>query len=157
MTGEIVDGPWSGPPVVQDPPRLTPDRWWDRLDNGSLLVLCRGARHRGERYQIAPVAEWHPREGEGSAANAIPRRAPNRDRISTALDMRGLYGPEVDEALGVADVFDTVVDAWETGDLVPTESEIRRLSMLTGMPPAWFYRGTLPVADHVFICGDVDE
>lgn len=152
MTGIIFGGPWSGPPVAQDPPRLTPDRWWERLDDGRLLVLCHGARNHSERYQIAPVAEWHPLEGEGTVANVVPDRTPNRDRISIALDIRGLYGPEVDEALGVADALDTVVDAWESGHLAPTESEIRRLSMLTGMLPAWFYRGTLPLIDRVFLC-----
>lgn len=49
---------------------------------------------------------------------------------------------------------DTTVDAWEAGDLVPSEAEIRRLAMLTGMIPAWFYNGTLPVIEG-FSCGNI--
>lgn len=65
-----------------------------------------------------------------------------------------MYGPEVDEALGVSTPTDTTVDAWEAGDLVPSEAEIRRLAMLTGMIPAWFYNGTLPVIEG-FSCGNI--
>ena len=151
MSGEVIQGPWGGAPVEQNPPRLTQSRWWERLDDGSLLVLCHGARTHGERYQVAPIAEWHPVDG-GSRTNVIPPRSPNGDRITVALDRVGLYGPEVDEALGVADAFDTVVDGWEAGTLIPSESEIRRLCMLTGMLPAWFYDGTLPDASWMHIC-----
>lgn len=150
----VVQGPWGSQPIIQDPPRLTPVPWWERLDDGRLLVLCAGARAHNERYQIAPITEWRPSRHTGTAANVIPDRSPNRDRITVALDLRGLYGPEVDEALGVADAFDTVVDSWEAGDLIPTESDIRRLSMLTGMLPAWFYMGTLPTLSNVSMCGN---
>lgn len=150
----VILGPWAGPPTRQDPPRLNETRWWERLDDGRLLVLCRGAHLHRDRYQIAPINEWHPRPGEATPTNVIPDRAINRDRITVALDYRGLYGPEVDEALGVADAFDTVVDSWETpGGAVPTETELRRLCMLTGFLPAFFYRGSLPTVDQPMICG----
>lgn len=150
-SGRVIRGPWTGP-VVEQPHLPSPLGWWERLPDGRLLVRCHGARRQNERYQIAPIAEWNPLPGQGRRWNAIPDRAPNRDRITAALDYHGLFGPEVDEALGVADAFDTVVDAWETGDMIPTESEIRRLAMLTGMPPAWFYAGTLPTISDIFLC-----
>ncbi len=78
--------------------------------------------------------------------------APNPSRITAVLDLCGLYGPEVDESLGVADAFDTVVDAWEAGTLVPTLDDMRRLATLTGCDPSWFYGDDMPTMGPTFIC-----
>ena len=142
MTGKVHQGPWTGPPV-QQPKRRSSRGWWERDDNELLHVCCGDGK-----WYPSPVPELQVK-GPG---NAIPKRSPNRDRITAALDMRGMYGPEVDEALGVTTPTDTTVDAWEAGDLVPSESEIRRLAMLTGMIPAWFYNGTLPVIEGFSCC-----
>jgi len=134
----VAQGPWSGPAVVQtaEQPR---GRWWKRVD-GVLWVWCGDGRLR--RAPVEPVELKWP----------LPDRPPNVDRITCALDLRMMDGPEVDEALGVADALDTVVDAWEAGEAVPTQDEIRRLARLTGMLPAWFYNGSLPKADQAFVC-----
>ena len=77
---------------------------------------------------------------------------PERTRITSALDARGMDGPEVDEALGVANALDTVVDAWVAGEEVPTMEEVRRLAFLTGYSVSWFFGGPLPTLEGVFIC-----
>ena len=82
----------------------------------------------------------------------LPSVRPHPSAITCALDSRGFDGPEVDEALGVNDALDTVVDAWEAGTLVPTSDDVRRLAMLTGYSPHFFYRPA-PEAERVFICG----
>jgi|GEM_PF-985350 len=73
-------------------------------------------------------------------------------RITIALDVRGLYGPEVDEA---CDAAEPDVDLWECGLAVPTARQVELLAELTGFLPAWFYR-PLPVGPlhegPVFIC-----
>lgn len=73
---------------------------------------------------------------------------PNRARITLALDLRQLYGPEVDEALGVEE---PVVDEWESGARVPTLEQLRRLSTLTGFAVRYFYGVTPPMVGG-FVC-----
>uniref|UniRef100_UPI003F4933FE helix-turn-helix domain-containing protein n=1 Tax=Streptosporangium sp. CA-235898 TaxID=3240073 RepID=UPI003F4933FE len=62
-------------------------------------------------------------------------------RITTALDSRGLDGPEVDRACGVEE---PAVDQWETGELIPTREQIALLAKLTDYPTSFFYR---PIED----------
>nr|WP_172685887.1 helix-turn-helix transcriptional regulator [Prescottella equi] len=64
------------------------------------------------------------------------RRRPVPFRITTALDMADLHGPEVDAALGVPE---PTVDLWEEGKLVPTDDQLHRLAKL-GFPVAYFFR-----------------
>lgn len=59
--------------------------------------------------------------------------------ITMALDLRGLDGPEVDEACGVQE---PGVDLWEQGELYPTFEQLCALAELTDMLPKWF------VMDH---------
>lgn len=140
----VVRGPWTGP-AIEQPARPAPSAWWRRDDHGRLWAWC---SPNGRPHQ------WHPAPVPlAKVTRGIPGRPPNRDRITMALDARGLYGPEVDEALGVADALDTVVDSWEAGAAVPTEDDVRRLATLTGFLPEWFYRGTLPGPRSAFVCG----
>ncbi|MBU9944797.1 MAG: hypothetical protein KTQ12_09210 [Dermatophilaceae bacterium] len=133
----VTQGPWIGPPVKQ--PALGQRRWWKRVD-GRLFVWLKA------RWVAAPVPMADPSE-------PIPNRPPNPDRITAALDMNMMDGPEVDEALGVANAFDTVVDSWEAGDVIPTVDEVRRLATLTGYPVGWFFAGSMPRIDSGWICG----
>ncbi|MGW4488403.1 hypothetical protein ACWEOE_31730 [Amycolatopsis sp. NPDC004368] len=55
--------------------------------------------------------------------------------ITAALDMHGLYGPEVDEACGARE---PDVDRWEAGDLYPTWDQLRKLADLCGVTPRFF-------------------
>lgn len=74
-----------------------------------------------------------------------------RQRITEALNYRGLYGAWVDEALGVEE---PTVDLWESGDLVPTPAQIKRLAALTNFPEGHFYKEWVPMLlENVFICG----
>lgn len=141
----VAKGPWGSQQVVQLAiPRN--GEWWRRDESDQLWVWCSPALNRARVWRRAPVPMAKVTKG-------IPKRSPNRDRITAALDLRGMYGPEVDEALGVHNALDTVVDSWEAGSAVPTEDDVRRLATLTSFAPEWFYRGTLPIIDGpVFMC-----
>ncbi len=56
-------------------------------------------------------------------------------RITAALNLRGLYGPEVDEACGTTE---PDVDLWEEGRLYPTWEQLVKLAELTGFPVNYF-------------------
>lgn len=66
---------------------------------------------------------------------------PVPERITTALDAAGLYGPEVDVALGGVE---PMVDEWEAGHRVPTRAQMDALSELTGFPVRFFYKPLRP-------------
>lgn len=98
----------------------------------------------------------------GSYAAALARQESDRliaarkivpARITLALDLRGLEGPEVDAACGAAE---PDVDMWELGLAVPSPEQVAKLSELTGFPVAYFYRpvkpGPLP-GSPLFVCG----
>jgi hypothetical protein len=55
--------------------------------------------------------------------------------ITTALDLRELYGHEVDHACGVEE---PAVDQWEAAKLYPTWLQLQALSKLTGFPLHFF-------------------
>lgn len=80
----------------------------------------------------------------------IASRDPNPERITTALDAAGLWGPEVDRACGVEE---PAVDLWETGELVPTREQVEALAELCGVTAAFFYRDS-PARIAVWMCGD---
>lgn len=60
-------------------------------------------------------------------------------RITQALDIRNLDGPEVDHACGAEE---PAVDEWEQGVRYPTWEQLLKLARLTGFDP-WFF--TRPV------------
>jgi len=68
------------------------------------------------------------------ARRAMPHPVPAR--ITMALDLRGLYGPEVDHACGVAE---PAVDEWEAGTRIPSREQVALLAALTDFPVAFFY------------------
>lgn len=63
-------------------------------------------------------------------------------RITTALDLRGLYGPEVDRACGVQE---PAVDEWEAGVRYPSWEQLLALAELTDFPVK-FFTNMLPAA-----------
>jgi len=77
-------------------------------------------------------------------------KAPTPQRITTALDMRELYGPEVDQALGGEE---PMVDEWESGERVPDFKQMQALALLTGFPVKFFYMPPAPPIGNGWICG----
>lgn len=74
--------------------------------------------------------------------------SPVPERITLALDACGLYGPEVDLALGGAE---PMVDEWEAGKRAPTREQVALLADLTGFPVEFFYR-TAASLGPVWLC-----
>lgn len=117
------------------------------------------ARERRERRRTAPAGAIVP---DGRKQLSIDRvmakvRAverlngpPTPERITAALDMRDLYGPEVDVALGGQE---PMVDQWESGERVPTKEQIHALARLTDFPVSFFYLPP-PSMPGVVLCGD---
>lgn len=84
-----------------------------------------------ESRTAAPPFALTETKGKWNAGQVAPHR------ITTALNLRGLYGPEVDAACGVQE---PDVDAWETGTLYPTWEQLLKLADLTGVHPDFFTR-----------------
>jgi hypothetical protein len=73
------------------------------------------------------------------------------ERITAALDIRGLYGPQVDVDCGGRE---PMVDQWEAGTRTPTQDQLERLSLLTGFPIGFFYQPPPACGPFVgYICG----
>ena len=64
-----------------------------------------------------------------AAGHVIP------DRITSALNARALYGPEVDLACGVEE---PAVDEWEAGTRYPTWEQLKLLAALCGVTTSMF-------------------
>ena len=77
-------------------------------------------------------------------------KMPTPERITAALDIRELYGPEVDQALGGEE---PMVDEWESGARVPDFAQMQALSELTGFPVKFFYMPPPPPLGNGWICG----
>lgn len=97
---------------------------------------------RGKGFELA---RRQRREREAS-------KTPIPARITTALDLRGLYGPEVDIA---CDAQEPDVDRWEDPDdpLLPTAEQVALLAKLTGYPVLFFYTRLKTEVDQAFLCG----
>jgi hypothetical protein len=96
-----------------------------------------------DREKLIAAARRQQLERERSAT-------PVPARITWALDLRELYGPEVDVACGVVE---PAVDQWETGELVPTAEQIVLLAALTDFPVEFFYAPVEPGTTRTMLCG----
>lgn len=76
-------------------------------------------------------------------------QTPTPERITMALDIQMLYGPEVDRALGGEE---PMVDEWESGARVPDFTQVQALAELTGWPVAFFYQPPPPPLTGGFLC-----
>jgi hypothetical protein len=77
-------------------------------------------------------------------------KTPTPERITAALDMCQLYGPEVDRALGGEE---PMVDEWEAGTLVPDLGQVKALARLTLFPVKFFYLPAPAKVTRGFMCG----
>lgn len=78
-------------------------------------------------------------------------KTPTPERITQALDLRELYGPEVDRALGGEE---PMVDEWESGERIPTLEQVQALAELTQFPVRFFYMPAPPPLGPLWMCGD---
>lgn len=92
-----------------------------------------------------------------AAERAALRRAiearggrPYPERITAALDVRELYGPEVDRACGAEE---PAVDRWETGEEVPTLKQLELLAALTSFPLGFFFAPPVEGLAVGWLCG----
>lgn len=83
--------------------------------------------------QLHERAEQARRRREARDAWAAGRVVPHR--ITLALDIHSLYGPEVDQACGAEE---PAVDEWEEGVRYPTWEQLQALAELTGYPVEFF-------------------
>jgi hypothetical protein len=87
---------------------------------------------------------------EGGARPVVPAR------ITLALDLRGLHGPGVDQAVGTWEGNPTGdVDDWEAGRATPSHAQVRQLAELTRLPAAFFHEPIAPaeLGAVVYVCG----
>jgi hypothetical protein len=73
------------------------------------------------------------------------------ERVTTALDIMGLEGPEVDVACLARE---PAVDDWEAGRSVPTWEQLTALAALTEFPVTFFFIEPTATPGDTFICGE---
>lgn len=120
-----------------------------------------GARRRRERRSVPPVGNFGPSSRRQAQITKVTDKVrlaeirnsstPTPERITMALNIRDLYGPEVDEALGGQE---PMVDEWESGKRVPTKEQVRALAWLTDFPVTFFYLPPPQQLPGLIICGD---
>ena len=97
-----------------------------------------GSKAVGANRVLAKVGAAEDRR---DLAGGYAGMTPTPERITTALDLRMLYGLEVDRALGGEE---PMVDEWESGERVPTFAQVQALAELTGFPVKFFYQPPSP-------------
>lgn len=111
---------------------MTGRRWGragERLDPAERDRRYRQVRADANRGRAARAADDREAYRRWRAGQVCP------NRITMALDMRQLYGPEVDLACKAAE---PEVDQWEAGERYPSWEQLRALAELTGFTPRWF-------------------
>jgi hypothetical protein len=126
--------------------------------------LERARQRRQQRRAVQPVGAFGPsgrkqdkidrvmlrvEAAAAKRADYYTGKAPTPERITIALDFAELYGPEVDQALGGEE---PMVDEWESGDRVPTLTQVQALAKMTGFLVRWFYEPAPPPLTG-WICG----
>lgn len=112
-----------------------------------------GARALAARQAADHQAAYGAALGRQEAERLISAGRVVPARITIALDLCGLYGPEVDAQ---CDAAEPDVDMWEAGLAAPAPGQVEKLAALTGFPVVWFYR-PVPAgpftSSPVFMCG----
>lgn len=103
--------------------------------------------NRSDRVRFAAAAARQTNERLLATAKPVPAR------ITMALDMRNLDGPDVDTACGAVE---PAVDLWECGVEVPTPEQLVLLAKLTDFPVGYFFRPIEPgpLFEGVIMCSD---
>jgi len=106
----------------------------------------RRARTNKAEAKMRATVEQRTAEAKLRWENGLARP----DAITLYLDARGLYGPEVDAACGVAE---PTVDLWEEGRVYPTWEQLLALAELCGVG-VWMFTTDHPALDgRFFLCG----
>jgi hypothetical protein len=111
-----------------------------------------GARRLAAEQAAGPRERYGAAIGRQKAERLIAGGKIVPARITMALNIRELYGPEVDTACGAAE---PDVDMWELGLAVPSPEQVRLLAELTRFQPAFFYNPIEPgplAASAIFMC-----
>jgi hypothetical protein len=129
--------------------------------------LDEARRRRELRRETRPVGAFGPSTRRQITINRVMARVdsaeerrdpaaywagktPTPERITMALNLRDLYGPEVDQALGGEE---PMVDEWESGVRVPDFAQVQALAELTDFPVRFFYLAPPPPLGPGWICG----
>jgi len=129
--------------------------------------LEKARQRRQQRRAVQPVGTFGPSGRKQVAINRVLARVdsaaerhdpaayyagktPTPERITAALNLRDLYGPEVDQALGGQE---PMVDEWESGARVPSLAQVQALALLTGFTVRFFYEPPFPPLGRVWVCG----
>lgn len=105
----------------------------------------RQSRRNRSRTLIAQATARHDAEAKAGWAAGLVRPY----LLTQWLDYRGLDGPEVDTACGVAE---PTVDLWEEGRVYPSWEQLQALARLCGIHPVRFVR-TEEHDGPLFMCG----
>lgn len=100
-----------------------------RLSADEIEAATRARVAAANKERIRDEAAMAKARADWAAGRVVPWL------ITIALDAKRLYGPEVDEACGVAE---PGVDMWEEGTLYPTFEQLCALAKLTGKTPGYF-------------------
>lgn len=144
MSDDVI--PFDRKRRVKQPPAAPPAPGPDRARE----LAAQQGRERLSGYQKALAPQWQARN-RAEEERLLRDEKPIPARITMALDLRGLYGPEVDAACGAAE---PAVDMWECGVEVPTPEQVKLLAELTGCPVPYFYLPVQPGPQlpGMFIC-----
>lgn len=122
--------------------------------------ISRARKRRERRHNSSPAGSFGPGSRKQARIDNVMDRVraaerrngpPTPERITAALDMAGLYGPEVDTALGGQE---PMVDEWESGERIPTGEQVHALARLTGFPVTFFYMPAPNMPGAIVLCGD---
>lgn len=118
-------------------------RRWGRAGEQRPATTAEGRQRQAREARQREVSRHQRVCGEQEAKRRWEAGLVVPHYITVALDLNGLYGPEVDEACGASE---PDVDRWEAGELYPGWDQLCALAELAGYPVAFFVR---PVEDHV--------
>lgn len=128
--------------------------------------LERARQRRERRRTTRPAGAFGPSARKQAVIDRVMTRAdsaaerrdpaaywagkkPAPGRMTIALDICELYGPEVDRALGGEE---PMVDEWESGERVPDFGQVQALAELTRFPVRFFYLPPPPQLEG-WMCG----
>lgn len=143
-------------PKPEPPPRkagtLPDEALHSRTRRAAAGARALAAEQAGEdRRRYVEAAQKARTDNLIAAGRVVPAR------ITIALDLRELHGPEIDEHVGTYHGNpDGDIDRWEQALAVPSREQVELLAKLTDFPLAWFYEPIKPgpfTDGPIWMCG----